>query len=1652
MKLTVGERLPGFGPAHQPGGYVVTGVVRETPWSGLYAGKKIFYNFDFTSKRPRETDDKEWLDVFLRTIQYPVLDDGGYVARRRDLARTEARRVLAARGSNVWPEPLDVLELPNTRDPFTFRGARKEPEPVLVFARPQGQTLDEWRENVLPLASILGVLAELLEFVRLAHDEGLLLAGLSPAAVVVDGADRVHYVGSDLVVAAGSETRAERGAAGSETSAERGETRAERGAAGSETRAEQGENRAERGNGERRTGLDKPPFSREEWSRLFPPQRFARGYAPPESLQGTAVPDCRGDVYAWAAVAFFLLTGDNPEHMALEQEQWWATFHDFHFDKLEKILRGMPPAHVRIWGDQLGVEGAALVAGWPANLLALFRQLLAADRQRRPSSVAELREWILAPPPSPVTRALALRLGPTTARLFLDLGAADPDTQLVIRRRLETPPAGPTDGIGVGEGRLASQIEDTKVPDKAANVWYSVFTRKRRPPPLSTGGRGQGEEWVYSRGLQTELIDPAPAAILRLAEQEAAGISDAKETPGIALLFQALETDAAAEALLASHQPTVRRWAIHRLLVALELTPRGEAVLWRALRDPVLALRIDAARGLLIGPKPPSDDRLRRTVEALTDSNVEEAVQVIHALRGHGLSEDLVRRLLADLESDRPIRCPVCQVQIPNRERFRHLVTEHGYLEVDGTLLSRPDALARLWEQVATWGDGQAHRRLLEIFHAAEQPAAYVAGLEAELGRRTAGPGGGVPRSVLETLVRQLRREPAWPALVPGLVRAKNPLIREIGRELLLPDLANRVRRRPLTAADLDQQIDRALPGDDLLQEKIHLCLRLPHFGIDLDIANTCLAQLQEQRPIQCGECGQKVRLLDLETHLRRAHGIFEYQGVRRTYHDLRAFLLDSVCGTSPDFDAWNTLLAIAREKYADEADRRLVTWIGHRLEEVDAQQRPLTVAALAEVVATGAGAKLLPALSLPYKAADFQAISRHLALEIAGRLPPPVPRAVVESLHPLLADKQIPRATRQAAVAALLRSTGPAGPAARALLMAYLATSGKLRAIDKLHELEERVGQVAEIDALAAQLEDQVRMNCPRCGMELPRLQMVDHLWDEHRLVLEGRRVREPWRLIEDWIEDYRLERDAAVLDRCRDLARRLEGPDGLHHLQRLLLRHGIEDREAMAILREQARQAGASLCPHCLAHVPVQEPPELPPPLTFDENKLEGHDFRLEVSEGGLRPWLEIQTPRGLVVARKEPDRGLTRNGVLAVVIVPIAVASFLLTEFVTRGQMSPALVVAVALGVALFLGGLVFLLWPAAVNLRDRLVHHAWTLLVPRLCKEGLTGDDADFLAGLARISPGLGQAGQRSRALETVLEDLQALVRKHPDLHPHLAAVARLYRDESPDNDPLPFLADQAELCFTAKLPLSYAGLLLGDLFGVRSEESPGWWTPGVRARLAVLLCDRAFSAGLEVSDVVDLGRACPALGKVMAVDEIDILSQRRLLWSFRASKPWEKNGPAATVFQLAREENEEEIGDHLWERFPDLLLALKKMPVYLCGRGLWFERTWIADMPGTIEVIARKDASYELVIDEHRFRFDDDPSGLADRLERWCRYYFRDFLPQAGAVGAWEAADVVRRLIKVNGTPCPDCRKLVIPRLGEIGVSMETGRGVVSSAG
>src|SRR5207247_10579245 len=124
-----------------------------------------------------------------------------------------------------------------------------------------------------------------------------------------------------------------------------------------------------------------------------------------------------------------------------------------------------------------------------------------------------------------------------------------------------------------------------------------------------------------------------------------------------------------------------------------------------------------------------------------------------------------------------------------------------------------------------------------------------------------------------------------------------------------------------------------------------------------------------------------------------------------------------------------------------------------------------------------------------------------------------------------------------------------------RGFVHALSSCSGTLRAVERLRALERQVGGADVLSARIAALEEQIRLRCPRCGLQLRRPEMIRHLWLQHQLVLADRRVREPWQLVEDWLEDYHRQRDAELLARCRAFGIHLDPEGGLRRVQRLSL-----------------------------------------------------------------------------------------------------------------------------------------------------------------------------------------------------------------------------------------------------------------------------------------------------------------------------------------------------------------------------------------------------------------------------------------------------------------------------------------------------------------
>src|SRR5262249_1532261 len=157
-------------------------------------------------------------------------------------------------------------------------------------------------------------------------------------------------------------------------------------------------------------------------------------------------------------------------------------------------------------------------------------------------------------------------------------------------------------------------------------------------------------------------------------------------------------------------------------------------------------------------------------------------------------------------------------------------------------------------------------------------------------------------------------------------------------------------------------------------------------------------------------------------------------------------------------------------------------------------------------------------------------------------RIPSPLDASAVRPLRRLLLDKHAPETLRLDLAAALLKTTGKEGPASMATLGALVAGLGKVQGLERLRLLDRLLGKSPAVDELPSRLENLVRIPCPRCQVQLHRPEMAEHVWQKHQLVLDGLSIREPWKLIEDWIETSYINGNADLLDRCRDLGRQLD------------------------------------------------------------------------------------------------------------------------------------------------------------------------------------------------------------------------------------------------------------------------------------------------------------------------------------------------------------------------------------------------------------------------------------------------------------------------------------------------------------------------------
>jgi hypothetical protein len=666
------------------------------------------------------------------------------------------------------------------------------------------------------------------------------------------------------------------------------------------------------------------------------------------------------------------------------------------------------------------------------------------------------------------------------------------------------------------------------------------------------------------------------------------------------------------------------------------------------------------------------------------------------------------------------------------------------------------------------------------------------------------------------------------------------------------------------------------------------------------------------------------------------------------------------------------------------------------------ARRRALTAAA--KLGTDGHSERLLRAL-----AGSDEVPARRLALELVARLPTPHEPTLTAWIRPLLRDRRIRSRVRVAAAARLFR-LGSANDGVR-VLSDFAAGYGRSRFVARRAKLRKWFAARGRVfDRFA----DRLPLTCPRCRVTQHGKEMTRHLWERHRRLVVGGRDVSPWRLIDRWAAEA-----------------------GPIHAHRQLLRLGGHDEDSLAAVRRDAARRLGTVCPQCFAVAPSGGGSgchAAVTPLIISQGRLARFGYVLELSRRRFASHLRIETPGAVLLDGPEPGSiprlGWHRLAPVAVVALAVGLAAALPPGWALAGTL-----------LALAAGAWLATRWRSSHpdEWADRLVDHAWRLLVPHLHSGDFDPDEADYSAALAMSSIGRGDPHVRARSLRRLVDRTGRAIRAGMAEPGQLLALQRLVvADAEPvGGDVVQTLAEAATAWLVgAQCPAAADDLLSDDLLTGLSR--------GHRARLRVLLVARSFAAGLGVWDLHGLGRAVPQFGRVIDHEDTDGLARLRMVWDLRPVRPWQRCGPAATVFELA---NYPMLGAQHLETAPDLLLfqplPAGDEPVHLlaCGRGLIVGGALLHEWPTTIDtrpLPLSKGGGYEMRFGGRSIQVHGNPDDLVRRVAAWAEYWFNDFLPWIGNA-LTSSGDGVAGTIDSLAVTCRACGTSFFARGGDVGL-------------
>lgn len=1624
MRLRIGSRVPHdiaeLSPSDPPeiqrnrAVYRITEVIAESPWGGLYRGRKVFRNFDFVKRCLIEVEDDECLDVLLKTLAYPVIDQREYVSARRDHAWFEAKKVLGCRKTNLIPEPLDFLEVRNDQDGFEFPHAGRSAvrEPVMVCEFVYGENLARWRQQNSPdVARNLRVLAELLELINVLHGQHVLMNNVGPAAFWADEMDRVHFVGTENVI---DESKAA------------------------------------------------------AWRMLFPPERYARGFAAPELCEPGGAPSRESDLFGWAGLAYFLITGESPAALAVQQQRKSPRFGPPQRERLKTALDSLERSRLPDFMSLFEIGGSRFEKTWPDSFVEVLLACLHEERDRRPPDVPSLRHWWQAAPPAPVPVAVGVCKNGRLRLVFSTSGLAD-SLRYVVRRQIGETPRSVNAGIEVWSGDSARLVEDDaskhSVPHGRGTPpsdWrYGVFTIDDRDGTNSVSRAAPVRIFVADT---TEFAIQVAEELADSPDLDSA--SDAAELPATLDLLGQLEgATSLATQLFRSQREAVRAWSVEVLRRHLQRLPYDQdcrAVLLNlGLRD--LSDQVRQKSAMVAVQTAPTCD-LSFVIDLATrlgGNAIEDRIRAARGLASMGVPPELSQQATRALEADRPVPCRECGQSVRAGDLDEHLIEIHAYIAVEGKALPLKEGLHKLWSKTLKHFAPDAFAAIGAEFarrHGRQASTALLQSFRQQFQRVNERQLSAASESNLsdyfDRTARTLHSHQLGKSLARHLLTDSDARLRDLGRRYFVPGVVQLYSSDDADLRQFRKSIDFLVPNS-AAGERIRFCRLLEKRGANPVVTRQAEQELERERIEPCPECGESMMRRDLGRHRRLRHEVFELDGIRHDWQTLVGRLVDRILKGTSDLFAAQTLCEVHQERFGTEAPIEIARLLIANLNEIEESSALEQIQSAARSLAPLAiGSSICScALAMPIQRGQVLGLSLFAQLSRCDDLD------LARTVAGVSGRSAIPLDIRKSVTENLLRIAYKEVSLCREALMrlAQSAPGDALAKIDLLQSLKQRAGESALVDDVCRQLEEGRRIRCTKCEQVFNGREMADHALKAHGLIFDGRLLRQPWAVAMECLDSFVTTSNPAMLERGESYSKVGSHADrSFLNFIREALRRGIDRRNYRQTLEKAAVDSGESICPSCFS--PVADPNGPPTAVALNgQGNLSSPYMRVRrVGDERFVFQYDLELGKRAWTGRQPPMRPTRAGAVLAILgafwipALIFALVGFMPTPGAMKFAAGSFSVGAVAAIVALLAYR------PRWASVLD----FTWSFVTPELLKHGLDLNSTAFLRGLSNASTGQGRIAARRRPLTDLIEELKKDISDGALDPACLSEPLELFRNDlqatkASSAEILRFYTSLVEdlvaarLCLAVFEAVTCGGALLCSL------------SVAMRIALRWRLYQSAHKQGWTVADVIQLADSSSAIRNLLSAEPPATTNVIAEAWAImtetrqRNSRP--TNATSAIEFVMSSDFKP-------FRQAPDLLVKSRDGRLAIDSAGLSIDGEHYFSPPkifiNNVTEFVRTGWTYQridggpdlrykinpplgydrvigyiLTINGKSERYKADPAPFVRLIQAYSTFLFERIRPQAAECAHAPPTGKLRRLLEQTVIRCPRCHQSLHFRAG-----------------